>query len=1005
MTTLARREAFPQLCVHAAGAMPELPANAESALPLELRQRFTADLAAGRTIAIPAAELAKAEVREHLPQLLASLSKQAPPSPSRLQVPGYSVLGEIGHGGMSTVYLARHQSLGRYVALKIVPNWLGGQARARERLLTEARAMAKLSHPNIVTIHDIVEDGDTVAIAMEWVDGLTLAGLLRTLPEQPSAEDLLILRTSLGTPPQVTGRLETTVTRTFVQMMVDVAHAVHCVHQNGLLHLDIKPSNVLVRRDGTPLLADFGVVREIDLVLTHTHSFAGTPIYAAPEQLLRNDRAFGPQTDVYGLGITLYELLARCQPLRQEGLTRLLQDIQAGRIPALASRAPVPNDLANIVHRAISPEPGRRYATAAAFADDLQAFLDGRPVVARPLSRLEHARRWLRAEPWKALLAGALLVLGPVVGGLAIKLWNDAPLAHEQRLTERRAATAQLVQQAFQSFFFYDRDATSTIERLREARAADPEDTRALACLLTLLTQNNLDSDFADLVQVGTSPSAGVGMAMKRLQEHRLYFTNDEIHRLRQSNEEVDTLLLILDRILWADDADNIEEMESVGKTLDRQVLITTNDPLLLALRAWTAARTGNREALDNILHALNRNWPANQTIQHWEVISRSALDRKAAIQAAEGYMAADPTALGMRCLLSSLHNDGNEFEAALAVLNVDPLSLEDKHRRDTYRAVTLAKMGRHADAKACLPPPDPASQWPTPQQLIIDDLADPQSGRQRYHELLARDNVPLPILRHALEFAASLQDANLLESLARKACQLYPEHHGFRWRLIQALGHLRKQDEIPAVLPGLQMPRGSVDTLAPVVVPALAKQKDWQSLLATCDRWERFTVKERYRVEYYKGLALTRLGRYEEARVCFDAHFKHAGEIDRAARAVALSQGKPEPKRHHYQQAIFDLLWSLVDPKLPVEQRYPRLPSRHWPEERRVLETTAQSSSWFSLVVAEAQAADGNLEAARRSAARARELLGKPEPTLQRTWPPANLEQLIEDAIARFGK
>lgn len=983
--------------------MTELSANAESALPLEVRQRIAADLAAGRTVAIPAAELARAEVREHLPQLLAALEKQSPSTATRLQVPGYSVLGEIGHGGMSTVYLARHQSLGRYVALKIVPNWLGGQARAHERLLNEARAMAKLSHPNIVTIHDIVEDGDTVAIAMEWIDGLTLAGLLRTLPDKPCAEDMVILRTSLGTPPQVTGRLEETVTRTFVRMMVDIALAVHCVHQNGLLHLDIKPSNVLVRRDGTPLLADFGVVREIDLVLTHTHSFAGTPIYAAPEQLRRDDRAFGPQTDVYGLGITLYELLARCQPLRQEGLTRLLQDIQAGRIPPLASRAAVPNDLANIVHRAISPEPGRRYASAAAFAADLQAFLDGRPVEARPLSRLGHARRWVRSEPWKALLAGALLVLGPMAGGLAIKLWIDAPLAAEQRLLERRAANAQLVQQGFQSFFIDDRDATHTIERLRLARAADPEDTGVLACLLTLLTQNNPATGLADIVQVGESRSLGVDMAMKRLQERRLYFTPDEIQQLRQSTAELDTLLLILDRILWADDAQDIEEMQSVGKTLQRQLLVNSKDPLLLSLRAWTAARTGNREDLDNVIHALNKNWPADRTIRHWEVFSLSGIDKEASFKAAENYLTTDPQDMGLRCVFALMHCDAGRFDAALETLNVDATTLESRNQRDIHRALTLARMGRHAEAKACLPPPDPSSNWPSPQQLIINDLVDPESGQQRYHALLDRENVPLPIVRHALEFAELRRDAVLLESLARKAYRLYPEHHGFRWRLVEALGRLNRPDEIPPVLPGLEMPRGFVDAFGPMVVPALARQKDWQGLLTASDRWERFTVNERYRVEYYKGLALARLGRYDEAHRYFDAHFKHAGELDRAAREAAAKEGKPEPKRRHYQQAIFDLLWTLVDPKLPPEQRYPRVSSRHWPDDRRELEKTARSFAWFSLVVAEAQAADGNLEAARASAARAKELLEKPEPPLQSTWAPANLEQLIDDAIARL--
>lgn len=430
--------------------MPDDVKSTDRGLPDDLRKKLLQDLANGRTVTLPASELARVEIREQLDVLFEQLHHDAGTGATRLQIAGYTVLGEIGHGGMSTVYLARHTALDRCVALKVVPNWLGGQEKARERLLREARAMAKLSHPNIVAVHDIVDRGETIAIAMEWIDGLTLADLLRSLPTTPASDDAEQLRQNLGAP--ATGhRLEASVTRTFVRMMVDIARAVHCVHQNGLLHLDVKPSNVLVRRDGTPLLADFGVVREIDLVLTHTRSFAGTPIYAAPEQLRRDDAAFGPHTDVYGLGITLYELLARSQPLRQQGLTRLLQDIQSGRIPRLSTRAEVSSDLENIVHKAISPTPERRYGSAAAFADDLQAFLDGRPVSARPVTGFERLSRWIAAEPWKAAVGAVLLVLLPISAGLGLKLLAELPTIRASELQQRREQHAELAQIGLQT--------------------------------------------------------------------------------------------------------------------------------------------------------------------------------------------------------------------------------------------------------------------------------------------------------------------------------------------------------------------------------------------------------------------------------------------------------------------------------------------------------------------------------------------------------------------------
>jgi serine/threonine protein kinase len=145
-----------------------------------LRERIARDIAAGRTVSLSAAELAAPELRQRLPQLLEEYEPRRPSPPyGAPRLPGYTILAEIGQGGMSTVYLARHEVLDRHVAVKVVPGYLNGQERARGHLLNEARALAKLRHPHIVTIHDVVESGDTVALAMEWVDGLSLAALQR----------------------------------------------------------------------------------------------------------------------------------------------------------------------------------------------------------------------------------------------------------------------------------------------------------------------------------------------------------------------------------------------------------------------------------------------------------------------------------------------------------------------------------------------------------------------------------------------------------------------------------------------------------------------------------------------------------------------------------------------------------------------------------------------------------------------------------------------------------
>ncbi len=255
-----------------------LRAPMESHSSGDVRARLGSDVAAGKTVVLSARDLDDPAVRAQLPALLEELARAGAAPPPGLSVPGYALLGEIGQGGMSTVYLARQETLGRHVALKVAPKWLGGGERATRRLMQEARAMARVTHPNIVVIHDILDVGDTFAIAMEWIDGCTLATLLRALPPEPGEDDVRLLRHALGASDVDTERFEDSPVRHFVRLVRDVARATQAVHDAGLLHLDIKPSNVLVRRDGTPLLADFGVVREMAPEPAHTRTFAGTPV-------------------------------------------------------------------------------------------------------------------------------------------------------------------------------------------------------------------------------------------------------------------------------------------------------------------------------------------------------------------------------------------------------------------------------------------------------------------------------------------------------------------------------------------------------------------------------------------------------------------------------------------------------------------------------------------------------------------------------------------------------
>jgi WD40 repeat protein/tRNA A-37 threonylcarbamoyl transferase component Bud32 len=325
------------------------------------------------------------------------------PKPSLPDVPGYEVLEELGRGGMGVVYKARQPELDRLVALKLLHAARLAEPGDRARFRIEAAAAARLQHPDIVQVHDTGECGAGPYLAMELVAGGSLAEHTRGIP-QPARE-------AAG-------------------LVARLARAIHYAHEHGVLHRDLKPQNVLWNAElRQPKIADFGLARWLDRDGTQTPSGAilGTPGYMAPELAGGKPAAAGPAADVYGLGAVLYDLLTGRPPFHGEtALDTLVQVLHDDPIPPGRLRPGLPRDLETICLTCLRKEPDRRFASAAALADDLDRFLAGRPILARPVGVVERGWRWARRNSAVAGLGVSLaLALVAGFGGVTWK-WLDA---------------------------------------------------------------------------------------------------------------------------------------------------------------------------------------------------------------------------------------------------------------------------------------------------------------------------------------------------------------------------------------------------------------------------------------------------------------------------------------------------------------------------------------------------------------------------------------------------
>jgi eukaryotic-like serine/threonine-protein kinase len=350
------------------------------------------------------------------------------PAPALPAVPGYDLLRELGRGGMGIVYEARHVPLQRLVALKMILPGREFNLGMTERFLAEAAVVARFSHPNLVQIFDVGKCDGMPYLSLELLEGGSLSKKLGGAP-LPAREAAALLET--------------------------LALAAEYAHQKGFVHLDLKPSNVLLTADGAPKIADFGLAKRLSAAgAADDTGIMGTPSYMAPEQAAAGRGEIGPAADIYALGSILYEFLTGRPPFRTADKWQTIEMLKSQEpLPPRSMVPQMPRDLELICLKCLKKDPQERFGSARELAEELRRFQEGRPIQTRPAPLWERAWKWSRRRP-----AAAALIAVSIVALCSFLLYLDQgrrvarrELSDQQRTLSMRDKVLQLSAQAQQA--------------------------------------------------------------------------------------------------------------------------------------------------------------------------------------------------------------------------------------------------------------------------------------------------------------------------------------------------------------------------------------------------------------------------------------------------------------------------------------------------------------------------------------------------------------------------
>ncbi len=748
------------------------------------------------------------------------------------QLGNYRLVSELGRGGQGRVYLAHDQVLGRDVAIKVLNGYGATNSEVLARFRREAMAASALQHPGICAVYEARVDAALPYIAMQFIAGETLAQRIAAVrrmransqrTEAPKdSEDIVDLSTnreSVDEPVQAADLVppERPLVLEFAKIIEEAALALHAAHEAGVIHRDIKPGNIMITPAGQPVIMDFGLAHQDDPqaeTLTRAGDLFGTPAYMSPEQLTRSAIRLDARSDVWSLGVTLYECLAMTRPFAAPTREGLYQSIIATNPQPLTVRnRNVPRDLAVVVAKALEKDRDRRYATAWDFAEDLRRVRQNEPILARQVGPLGRFVRWSRREPAKAILLCTLLLTLPTIATL-ITIWaKGRPLAELARTRVLQEEKEVLLADA--SFELSEGSAERALALFSQVAAMEGGSPEAVAGVaLSRLRQKQPESAMAALDQNAALLAGSSAAILIRADALRALERTAEAEALTRSLPAPSSALdhaILGQRALMEGDRTlkdreiDLSAFERARDYATRALLLHATPRLdLLVLRCHAAGHLADLRTVQECADAMQHHYPKRMASYLWSSFGLGESDQpellEKAVLAGKEAVRLDPShfnAYGsLGAALTKLKRFEEAHQAAEAAVRVRP-ELSTAHAN---LGITLGELGKHREAESAFREAarlDPANEVAlTNLGTVLLTLGQPEEARtwlQRALDVLPRN---APALRGMGVLHIETGRFEEAVTTLRSALALEPDIPETRTHLCRALEATGKAEE-----------------------------------------------------------------------------------------------------------------------------------------------------------------------------------------------------------------